>query len=736
MSIALMAVIVCLATATNETVDVGRVHIEPAPTPAQLELIPWPREVDRLEGVLMLPPATTVSFRGVSRGDRQILLGQLSAGLMRLSGCRNAAVGTLRTSSSTITVAAGRRYYDDRSPPAPLQPLPDSAQKEGYRLVVTPTRVWLDAPTSLGAFWGFQTLLQLISRDEHDNLVIPCVAIRDWPAMGIRGFHMHALGGRQLGGPDYGFIRRAIELASHLKMNTLMVYMMGLFDIETQPYISQGLSAWQWRELALHARARHVQIVPIVQTLGHQKWTFFWGGRQRRDLAADPSVEIPSVYNPQKPRVYEIYFDVIDQVLDALKPDILHLGHDEVAARELAVVAKATGKTVPELFAEDLRRYYDRYTPRGLRIAIWGDLLLNPDELPGSNYCHGKPFDFYKARDLVPKDVIIHDWHYNIAGAGPRFEFPSSRLLMDLGFDVIAAPAYTFANCRNYARYANRIGAMGVVSWSGGLPRTGNNSFREHIEHALPWAWVANYAWNPQAADQMQPPEQLTAWVARRLRERPKPANGSGFIVDIGRYCNVGLSSEGPSRWPSTESGQDLHELPVGRHRLAGTVFKIVDPSDNGGKSAVCLGGDAPELAGKPLKVEGIQIGRRAGSLILLQTCSAEYDKRTIWGKLGEYVIHYEDGGEVRVPIVDGENVRPWHAAKPAPMYGADLAWQNGKRNCALFAFEWTNPYPSKTISTLDIVSNGTSSAPILLAVTGTLPEQTPPSAEAQARGL
>lgn len=736
MSIALTAIIVSLATAANATVGVGRVHIEPAPTPAQLELIPWPRQVERLEGALVLPPTTTVSFRGMGYGDRKILLRQLSTRLERLSGCRITAVGTLRARSSTITVTAARGNPDDQSPPVAVQPLPASGEKEGYRLVVTPRRVWLDAPTSLGAFWGAQTLLQLISRDEHDNIVIPCVAIRDWPATGIRGFHMHALGGRQLGEPDYGFIRRAVELASHIKMNTLMVYMMGLFNIETQPYLSQGLSARQWHELARHARARHVQIVPVVQTLGHQKWTFFWGGRQRRDLAADPSAKIPSVYNPQKPRVYEIYFDAIDQVLDALAPDILHLGHDEVAGRELAVVAKATGKTVPELFAEDLQRYYDRYTPRGLRIAIWGDLLLNPDELPGANYCHGKPFDFYEARELIPKDVIIHDWHYNIAGTGPRFEFPSSRLLMDLGFDVITAPAYTFANCRNYARYTARIGAMGVVSWSGGLPRTGNNSFREHIEHALPWTWVANYAWNPLAPDNMQPPEQLTEWVARRLRERPRPANGSGFIVDLRRYCNAGLSSEGPSSWLSAERGQYLRELPVGRHRLAGTVFEIIDPSDNGGKSAVCLGGDAPELAGKPLKVEGVQIGRRAGRLILLQTCSAEYDKPTIWGKIGEYVIHYGDGSEVHVPIVDGENVRPWNTAKPAPTYGADLAWKSGNGDLALFAFEWANPYPDKIISTLDIISDGTPSAPILLAVTGTSPEQTPIPAQARVDGL
>ena len=56
---------------------------------------------------------------------------------------------------------------------------------EGYELSVSSGAVHLNAATGKGAFYGKQTLRQLVS-----SRGIPCVEIKDTPRFGYRGLHV------------------------------------------------------------------------------------------------------------------------------------------------------------------------------------------------------------------------------------------------------------------------------------------------------------------------------------------------------------------------------------------------------------------------------------------------------------------------------------------------------------------------------------------------------------------
>jgi len=60
--------------------------------------------------------------------------------------------------------------------------------KEGYALTVTPSEVRIKANEAAGAFYGLQTLLQLMSPDgDAGGKWAPCVEITDYPRFGWRG---------------------------------------------------------------------------------------------------------------------------------------------------------------------------------------------------------------------------------------------------------------------------------------------------------------------------------------------------------------------------------------------------------------------------------------------------------------------------------------------------------------------------------------------------------------------
>ena len=93
---------------------------------------------------------------------------------------------------------------------------------EGYKLVVTPTGIEITAKTGAGAFYGMQTVLQLLPAEiESKNVVktdwtLPCVTIEDAPRFADRGLMCD---------PCRHFmtveeVKRQIDVMAMMKINT------------------------------------------------------------------------------------------------------------------------------------------------------------------------------------------------------------------------------------------------------------------------------------------------------------------------------------------------------------------------------------------------------------------------------------------------------------------------------------------------------------------------------------
>jgi beta-galactosidase len=160
------------------------------------------------------------------------------------------------------------------------------------------------------------------------------------------------------------------------------------------------------------------------------------------------------------------------------------------------------------------------------------------------------------------------------------------------------------------------------------------------------------------------------------------------------------------------QGNNDLRQFPVGTRKFSGVPFKILDPADNEGKSIIVLRGEARNYF--PDSVKGIKVDAKAKCLYFLHTAA--------WsGGHFAYVVNYEDGSSVEVPIRHGKDIADWH--RPGNLENAKIAWKGSNPKAsgiAVYCYRWENPMPEKIINTIDVVTfEGQSIVPSILAITG-----------------
>ncbi|MCD6359284.1 MAG: hypothetical protein J7M38_00385, partial [Armatimonadetes bacterium] len=136
---------------------------------------------------------------------------------------------------------------------------------EGYRLTVGPEGVEVVGKDARGAFYGLQTLRQMVVEDRQGPMLYGCT-VQDWPDIAWRGWH--------LSGPleaDLPTYRKFIDLLALLKFNQICLEVNGNLQYETHPIIARAGSPTkdELKELVAYARARHMVVFPQLATFAH-----------------------------------------------------------------------------------------------------------------------------------------------------------------------------------------------------------------------------------------------------------------------------------------------------------------------------------------------------------------------------------------------------------------------------------------------------------------------------------
>jgi len=243
-------------------------------------------------------------------------------------------------------------------------------------------------------------------------------------ALPVRGFCIAAPGPKALD-PFISFVQD--ELAPR-HVNVLILRVDYRYEYETHPELRdrETLSKEAVKRLVNVCRTNQIRIIPHINLLGHQSWATNTGSllRQYPEFDETPHIKMPVKYEwpnpeglycksycPLHPKVHEVLFGLIDELCDAFEADSFHAGMDEVFYIGDDKCPRCSGRDKAELFAGEVRLLHDHLASKGRRLWIWGDRLLD-GKTTGLGMWEASYNNTWRAIDLIPKDVMICDWHY------------------------------------------------------------------------------------------------------------------------------------------------------------------------------------------------------------------------------------------------------------------------------------------------------------------------------------
>lgn len=322
-----------------------------------LNLIPEPQEIEAREGVIRPSPH--------GRGGLCVVVAPGSADEDRfaaeyLAECLGRDVGL--TASVRDAPAGGET-------PVRIERGEDLPE-QGYRLTISPEAVTIEGADGGGVYYAAQTLRQCF-RHEGDGVVAPCLTITDWPDLRYRAVHYdtkHHQDTRE-------YVEGFIEELAHYKVNVLVWEWEDKFAYRRHPEIAApgAFTMEEMQELTRFAGRHHVQIVPLVQGLGHVSYILKHPQHRHLREIADSNWE----FCPLGDGTYELLFDLWDEAIEATPgAEFLHIGSDETYELGLGETCGCSRKAAEigrdglmQLF---IHRCVAHVEKRGRRALSWG----------------------------------------------------------------------------------------------------------------------------------------------------------------------------------------------------------------------------------------------------------------------------------------------------------------------------------------------------------------------------
>jgi hexosaminidase len=389
----------CLSTLAS--IATATAHAAPAP----LALVPLPAKLTPRRGSFTLGAATQIQAPAPLTGMAE----RFRADLQRATGFPLPIAA--RAAGSRIVLA--------------LEPARTELGDEGYKLVVSPTRVVVTAAAPAGVFYGLQSFRQLLPVAAFRRVPVgktewkaPCVEVEDQPRFKWRGSHLDV--GRHFM-PRETLLKHLDLMALH-KLNVFHWHLTEdqgwRLEIKKYPRLTevgawrrdspvgptnerdaQGKRIWKYeghphggfytqddaREVVRYAADRFITVVPEIEMPGHARaavaaYPELGNTGKPVDVGTHWGVfeEVLSVDD----RTLAFARDVLEEVLAIFPSRFIHIGGDEVPKKEWkeSPAAQARIKQVGLKNEDELQSWFVRQldtwlTARGRRLIGWDEIL-------------------------------------------------------------------------------------------------------------------------------------------------------------------------------------------------------------------------------------------------------------------------------------------------------------------------------------------------------------------------
>lgn len=392
---------------------------------APLVFLPMPRRVGLREGSFVLDAATAISVPTGDEGAAHAAL-SLRAAIHELTGLRL----EVTTGPGPISLEYGLK-----------------GTSQSYEIEINPSAVVVRAADDAGQFYGVQTLIQLA---KNRGRIWPSLLIQDKPVLPNRGVMLDVSRGKV---PRLETLFRLTETLAHYKFNQFQLYFEHTFAFPSHPEISAGaepLTPEDIRALDAHSRKLHIELIPNLQSIGHQ-----------RPLLSLPEFQplAETAWNWSFSSVSDEGFALLDELygemMAAFSSEKFNVNADEPwdfgrgKSRE-----RAAEIGLGRLYLEHLKRLHALVAKRGKRMLMWADMFWHYPELVSE----------------LPEDILLLDWWYE---SKPAYDTVNVLKAVGREFYVCAATSSwstlyprmenAISNIRDFTRAGVEAGASGMM---------------------------------------------------------------------------------------------------------------------------------------------------------------------------------------------------------------------------------------------------------------------------------
>ena len=245
------------------------------------------------------------------------------------------------------------------------------------------------------------------------------------------------------------FLKFIDEEMAPRKINVLILRVEYNYEFKLHPELRDDvtLNEAHVKQLVMACKRHGIKIIPQINLLGHQSWAEKTGMLLKVYPQFDetPHVEMPEKYVwpnadglycksycPLHPDVHKVVFELMDEICDVFEADAFHAGMDEVFYIGDDKCPRCGGHDKAELFANEVNAIQYHLANKNRRLWIWGDRLID-GKTTGMGMWEASMNNTHRAIDLISKDVMICDWHYERADK-------SAVYFAMKGFDVATCP--------------------------------------------------------------------------------------------------------------------------------------------------------------------------------------------------------------------------------------------------------------------------------------------------------
>ncbi len=290
---------------------------------------------------------------------------------------------------------------------------------EAYRLLIAPAGVEITASADAGAFYGIQTLHELITM--HGER-LPCCRIDDSPDFARRAVYCDCARGKV---PTVEHLKELVERLARWKINELQLYIKNTFVWKGHPKLGRGFSPFSPEDLLevqAHCKRYHVRFVPSLATLSHNE--LFLQLPEYRHLS-----ELPGHYGweggtmlcPTDPKSFKFVESLYSEFVPLFEADDMNVCCDEPWE-----LGKGRSKRVADrrgsgpVYFDFLKKVHGLCERHGKRMNAWGDIVLKYPELISD----------------LPSDMVMLNWDYG-AGCG---RMARTKELVEAGQPAMVCP--------------------------------------------------------------------------------------------------------------------------------------------------------------------------------------------------------------------------------------------------------------------------------------------------------